>query len=410
MLHLFKRLRVCGLVVIALVIAMSFTSACALKAPPPEVKELPLGSNVALTGGASAWGIPGTRALEMEIEKINAEGGIEIGGDTYIIKYYKEDNEWRTDLAALKAHKLIEEHNVRAMFGALCSHDTMALLPVCYAAKVPNFATCWENDPLLKENNGDYCFKTLLSPHEGQPAIYNYIFAANPEATRVAEFTSNTMSSLYGTELSKRYLKSIGKEVVFEEYYEVGVTDFYPYLTRLLATHPDVLHCAASPSNELALIMKQSREMGFEGPIMKEIGLTPDMVDIAGVEGAEGRISVETPWFGELSTPEWRDFHDRFVERYGEWDPFAPYWTPALFALLEAYQEAGTIDDPDAVVEVLSGKTFYSYGLETRFGDGGGHYDFPHVMAYPYYIMEFRNGENVPVGVIDVASQIDLAW
>jgi branched-chain amino acid transport system substrate-binding protein len=43
-------------------------------------------------------------------------------------------------------------------------------------------------------------------------------------------------------------LKGLGFEVAADEYYERGTKDFYPILTKLLATKPDMLDVAAAPA------------------------------------------------------------------------------------------------------------------------------------------------------------------
>ena len=56
-----------------------------------------------------------------------------------------------------------------------------------------------------------------------------------------------------------------GGQVVSEERYNSDVTDFRTQLTKLLNEAPDALHIAAQSEFTAGTIVKQSRELGYEG-------------------------------------------------------------------------------------------------------------------------------------------------
>ncbi len=62
-----------------------------------------------------------------------------------------------------------------------------------------------------------------------------------------------------------------GGKVVGEERYASDVTDFRTQLTKLLNANPDALHVAAQSEFTGGTIVKQVRELGYEGPIYSEI-------------------------------------------------------------------------------------------------------------------------------------------
>ena len=360
-----------------------------------------------LTGPAGSFGIPIVRGVEIEVDKINAEGGLQIGGDTYLIELIAEDSEYSPEGAATAARKLVERDKVKFILGAMVTHTTLPILPITAPAKIPNFATCWSGEVLAQGDESRYCFKANLTPHEALPPMVDYVFSTHPEVQKVAFICQNSMSCIYGQEMCIDLVELAGKEVVASEYYEMDVTDFYPYLARILAEEPDLIHSTAAVTPHWGMIMKQARELGFEGLFMQEIYPSVALWDIAGVENVDGLITVDFPTHGPLSTPESRDFRDRYIERYGEWDPMATYSAPVLLAVLEAYQIAGTVDDPDLLVETLTTSKFHPLGIDGWFGDGGGFYPLPHQWGYPNYIMEIIEGENTIVGEISVEDQLE---
>jgi branched-chain amino acid transport system substrate-binding protein len=59
--------------------------------------------------------------------------------------------------------------------------------------------------------------------------------------------------------------------VVAEERYPTDTTDFRSQLTKLFNENPDALHVAAQAEFSGGTIVKQARELGFEGPIYSDV-------------------------------------------------------------------------------------------------------------------------------------------
>ena len=77
-----------------------------------------------------------------------------------------------------------------------------------------------------------------------------------------------------------------------EERYASDVTDFRTQLTKLLSTNPDGLHIAAQAEFSGGTIVKQVRELGYEGPIYSEIVVVgTTALEIAG-DAATGMKAV----------------------------------------------------------------------------------------------------------------------
>ena len=78
--------------------------------------------------------------------------------------------------------------------------------------------------------------------------------------------------------------EKLGGQVVAEERYTSDITDFRSQLTKLFSADPDALHVAAQAEFSGGTIIKQARELGFDGPIYTEvvpIGATA--LEVAGV-------------------------------------------------------------------------------------------------------------------------------
>lgn len=402
-----KGARVALLLVIVVIVASMTAFSCAPGAP--AAKTLKLGSIFPLTGVASGWGIPTTRGVQIGIDIINDAGGVEIGGQTYLIELIQEDCEYSSEKAATAARKLVERDKVKAIFGGQVTHTTLPILPITTPAKVPNFASCWSNEVVSTEVNAPYSFMSLQGPYETVPPLFSYITSTYPGTKRVAEIAPNTMSGIYGTEVALDYFPTVGLEAVKVEYYELDVTDFYPTLARILAQEPDVIHSTCAVPVHWAMIIKQAREMGYEGIFVNEaLVYTPDFITVAGVDNVYDCIGIDWPTFGPESTPEARAFRERYIETYEAWDAFGCVSYEMAPVVAEAYHIAGTVDDPDLLVEILETTTFYPYGIEGRYGGDPAHYDQPHQWGGTMYIVDMVGGEPNIVDVFTMEEQ--LAW
>src|SRR5262249_24096916 len=82
----------------------------------------------------------------------------------------------------------------------------------------------------------------------------------HPQVKRVALISPNDTSGKDTNTAVVKALKGLGFEVAADEYYERGTKDFYPILTKMLATKPDMLDVAAAPAGEGGLLLKQGRQ------------------------------------------------------------------------------------------------------------------------------------------------------
>ena len=82
------------------------------------------------------------------------------------------------------------------------------------------------------------------------------------EATNYAEGVRRT---------SVEQFEKRGGQVVGEERYASDVTDFRFQIAKLLNGNPDGLHVAAQSEFTGGRIVKQARELGYEGPIYSDI-------------------------------------------------------------------------------------------------------------------------------------------
>ena len=154
-----------------------------------------------------------------------------------------------------------------------------------------------------------------------------------------------------------------------EERYSSDVTDFRSQLTKLLGANPDGLHVAAQSEFTGGTILKQARELGYDGPIYSEVvaaGTTA--LEIAGDAATGLQAVIPNP---DLDTAVGRDFLARFRARYGyvtlAWFLGSAYDTVNITA--ECLGRIGDDQDADGFKDCLyeinwSGAIGDSYGFD----------------------------------------------
>jgi branched-chain amino acid transport system substrate-binding protein len=380
-------------------------------APKEEVtqptKVLKMGACLPLSGPAAGYGQPTLASVQIEVDKINARGGVKIGANTYNIELISEDDQFTSDGAKTAAEKLVSQDRVKYIFGGQETNDTLGLQLVTTPNKVITFNMAWADTTLRNPDTGQaipYAFKSMMAPHETLRGIWGYIQKAYPEVKRVAEFSPNTDSGIYGLELDSSLVKYLGYEVVYSDYHEPGLTDFYPQLTKILATNPDIIHSTSSGVSDWGLIIKQAREMGYKGHFMQEVPIGEIILGISGAEAAEGLITIDVVSQGPNASPAYIDFKNTYTAKAGFWIPGALCLPPSLECLLQAMQKAGSVEDTDKIQNILETESFHVMDLDMRFV-GKEYYGANRALGQPLLVSEIRGGKLVPVSTLSVEEQ-----
>lgn len=373
----------------------------ALSTPVNQVwsaeKTLVIGTTLPLSGPAAGWGLGLSRMNDFFAEDINGKGGLKIGDDIYKIKTIAYDNKGQPSEAAANATKLVSQDKIHYLIGGVIAATGMAELPITQPAKVVTTSLWWGKDIIGPDK--PYSFRQTISQIEIAPAMYTWIAKNNPNIKRVAQINPNDTSGWDTAAAIREAAKNNGMEIVAEELFERGTKDMYPFLTRILATKPDLIDVAVSAPGDGAVIVKQLYELGYKGAKAWTCGTNPpQIVKLCGDEAAEGL------WFaygqdlnGPKSTPETRALAKRYMDKFKE--PLAPHHVTS-YAMLEVFTramvKAGTIDT-DKVCKTVE----EDHKFETSFGPlvlvGKQKYGIDRQFVHQMMLAQARSGKVVEV-------------
>ena len=297
---------------------------------------------------------------KMAIAEINAAGGVEVDGKSYKIEYIVEDgaSDWPT--FAEKSKKLIDQDQVPVVFGGWTSASRKAMLPV-YESK-----NAFLYYPIQYE--GQECsnniFYTGATPNQqSEPATF-FMYKNSPAAGKpfflvgsdyVFPRTSNT--------ITKEQLKSLGGEVVGEDYLPLGNTEVAPIIAKIKKALPDggvIINTLNGDQN--VAFFKQIQDAGItpaNGYYVMSYSIAEEEISTIGPEFLEGHYGAWN-YMMSIDTPASKKFAADFKAKYGADRVVADPQESAynmVYLWKKAVEKAGTFDD-DKVREALVGVTF----------------------------------------------------
>ena len=243
-----------------------------------------IGVMESLTGAGETYGTVANRAKQMAADEINAAGGIN-GRELELVV---EDSQCTAKDAIAAYNKLTDVDGVKIILGTSCSGAMLGAAPLAEADGVILFSGLASNPDIAKA--GDYIFRTQISDIQVGIDTGNTLWADGIRT--LATITGATDYSEGVRRTSVAQFEERGGMVVAEERYASDVTDFRSQLSKLFEAEPDALHLAPQSEFSAGAIIKQARELGYEGPIYAEtISVGTTALEIAG-DAATGMKAI----------------------------------------------------------------------------------------------------------------------
>ncbi|MNL08560.1 hypothetical protein D3C87_1292870 [compost metagenome] len=162
----------------------------------------------------------------------------------------------------------------------------------------------------------------------------------------------------------------------------------------MMARGIDAIELDGNSPTTAGLIVKQARELGFEGRIVRTGGpATQEIVNVAGKAATEGML-VHTPIDPEL--PATKAYAERYAAKYKHsMNGFSPAFYDGTNMLFEAMRRAGTVDDTDRVRAEMEKLDGFDGSLGKLSWTGQAMYGINHQLNAPFYVAEVKDGREV---------------
>ncbi|APQ10316.1 ABC transporter substrate-binding protein [Pseudomonas oryzihabitans] len=312
-------------------------------------KEVTVGQLHSATGTMAISETGAIQAERLAIEQINAQGGV-LGRQ---IKIVQEDgaSDWPT--FAEKAKKLLEADKVAAVFGCWTSASRKAVLPI------------------FEKDNGLLYYPTFYEGLEqsknvfytGQEATQQILSALDWLAKEKGAKTFYLVGSDYiwprtSMKIARKHIENVlHGEVVGEEYYPLGGTQFGSLTNKIKLKKPDVVFAAVVGGSNVAFY-KQLKAAGITSAKQNLLTLSVTEDEMLGIGGENmAGFYSSMKYFQTLDNPNNKTFVEAFKAKYGKDAVIgdvtqAAYLGPWLWKM--AVEKAGSFD-VDKVVAASPG-------------------------------------------------------
>jgi len=321
--------------------------------------EINLGGVAPLSGNAAGFGNYAKNGYELAVAEWNAKGGV-LGKQ---IKLTVGDDKGDPAEGAAVFTKLIEQDKVSAIVGTVMSKVSLAGAPICQNARIPMIAPTSTNPQVTQV--GDFIFRAcFIDPYQGTVgAMFAYKDLKVKTAACIFDVGNDYTKGL--SEFFKAKFTALGGQVVGYEGHATGTTDFKAQLTKVLAAKPDVLY-VSDYYNDVALIAKQARELGFKGPMLGGDGWdSPKLMEVGG-SALEG-CYFTNHYSQDDVNPMAQSFVASYKTKYGSApDAIAALGYDGTNIMLNAIQRAGSTDG-DKIKTALAATDLKTVTGEVKF-------------------------------------------
>jgi len=281
------------------------------------------------------------RGLLMALEEINQAGGV-LGKKVELII---EDDTGEPSTGIAAAEKLLTRDKVVALIGGYSSTITFAQLNAIqrlgpFVAWVGASSTKVEHEFGPKK----WFFHYHPWDYHRQSTVRDFLLTISPRPKTVAVAYEDGIYGTTSRDYVVKYLKEKGFEIVFDERFKSGSSDFTPMLTKIKKANPDVFYWVAY-AGDTTLIMKQAKEIDLNLKLFLSVAINfPQYKESLGATG--DYVAGVDVWIPGMKLPETIKWMEKFKKAYPGRTP--EYWVPLaytnLMTVVDAIKRAGSTE------------------------------------------------------------------
>ncbi len=317
--------------------------------------EIIIGYSGPLSGGAAKFGMNIQWGLELAADEINSMGGATVGGKKYNVRIISMDDRFQAALTVNNAKRLVHKDGARMVYNP----NTGAIFALMAFNEKEGFIVgAYTTTQAVVGRGNKLLFKGPLPM-----SAYVHAFAekARAHGWKVCAMMPDAYEygKIWSGLFQKEWTARGGTITTNIPVDFMKTTDYYPMLTKSLATKPDVLLLGSSSEPD-AMQIKQARELGFKGGfILIERGKLDEIrTFVDNMEILNGCIG-STP-LAMTPRDNVKKFADKFHKKYGADKPLATELGIAYANALiyvGSMVVAGTTTDVNKIMDAMLKKT-----------------------------------------------------
>lgn len=235
--------------------------------------EIRLGGLFAVTGPASFLGNPEKLTVEMLVDEINANGGI--NGEK--IRLFIYDTQGREDRAINYFKRLAQKDRVIAVLGPSTTGEALALKDLAARFKIPMVA-CAASAQIV-EPADKYIYKTPQSDIHVAEKLFEHLKAEGK--TNVALISVQNGYGATGRDAVLANAERFGINIVADEKFMESDKDMTAQLSKIKDKQPDAIICWAAGASP-AIVARNAQALGIGNIYMTQGVASKKFIELAG--------------------------------------------------------------------------------------------------------------------------------
>ncbi len=339
---------------------IAFFAWLVLQSPAQAERTIKIGSFLATTGPASFLGDPELKTLQLYVDEVNKNGGVD--GHKVELKWY--DTAGKAKAAKDIVKRLIKKDRVDVIIGGSTSGTTLAVIDIVEREKVPFISLA--GSVKIIEPVKKWVFKT---PHTDRMAAAKIFEDMKKRGiTKVALITGNGGFDKSGRAQCLALAPKYGIKIVADEQYGNADTDMTTQLSKIRATDAQaILNFGFGKAP--AIVTKNIKQLGITLPVYQSHGVaSKKYLELAG-DAAEGvRLPAAALLVADIlpdTDPQKKvlmDYKKKYEAKYGPVSTFGGHAYDGLFIALNAIDRANSLDKAKIRDEIENTKGFIGTG------------------------------------------------
>lgn len=331
----------------AAAVAAIFT--CLSLAAAKAQDKIKIGAPLALTGPLADEAKKQDIVWGMWANKVNAAGGINVGGKKMKVAIVKYDYQSNGQRASQIAEKLITDDKVNFLFAPFGSGHTKIVAAVAERYQTPVIA-CASSSETVFNQGLKYLFGTLSPNGAMTEAMVRYMKASVSGLKSIAILGRDDVFPKSMANGMSAAAKEAGIKIAYSSLYPVGTIDQSSALSAIKAAHPDWIYVTGY-TQDLVLARKQMADLGVKakvvtmvtGPAYREF--TDALGDLANGITSWTWWTPAAAYKGVGVWPTTKSFVDEFVAKEkNEPDYIHASCAAGAEVLQNAIERAGSLD------------------------------------------------------------------
>ena len=360
-----------------------------------------------MSGPAASWGLVNKYCAETTAQWMNEKGGVEIGGKKYKIEIVSIDDKNDPKLAVSGAERLTQQDGIKYIIGP--NVDTTAASCGRSSRRPARCTSRTRSQKSLYTPPASNAVLGMIASYQAGPIIYKYL--KDKKGVKSVAFVARNESDplnqrTEGVEAAKKLWASTIS--VSKDTYEPGTTDFFPVMTKVVKTKPDLIVLSgvapadAPPDHQGRARARVHRHLLAPRP--RRTSRSWRRSPATRPTASSASAAPSTP---AIRSAYMEEFVQRYTKRVGEWNDEAGTKVYALEIILATLQR-----NPKAMGNIAEfKKTMPSFDMPNPFVKdpiklkytGTKYFQQPRQIGVPMVVNEFRGGtfQTLFVGAVE---------